>query len=286
MIERVLGPPARPRRRRAPCCPSATCHDAFAALFPDGRCGGVRRHATPSSRSRSTPPAPSASRRVAAGIDERFLVVNGDVLTDLDVTALLDVPRRRDGAEATIALAHVDDPSAFGLVVTDGADGRVERFVEKPPAGAGRSRPRQRRHLRASSPRCSTASPAGRRVSIEREVFPGHGRRRAPCTPSRPPPTGPTPARPPQYLQAQLDLVAGRRPGPPAPGAVDRRRRRVDRWATADVDGDVRGPGPRRRRRPGGGRRRRWRNSVVGAGRRRRRRGACRRLGAAARRRG
>ncbi|MGH8972871.1 MAG: nucleotidyltransferase family protein, partial [Acidimicrobiia bacterium] len=67
------------------------------------------------------------------GFTDRFLVCNGDVLTDLDVSALV---RFHDaaGAEATIALTRVEDPSAFGVVPTT-ADGRVIGFVEKPPPG-------------------------------------------------------------------------------------------------------------------------------------------------------
>ncbi len=66
-----------------------------------------------------------------AGIAERFLVLNGDILTDLDIGALV-AAHERTGAEGTIALHRVDDPSAFGVVPTD-ADGRVTAFIEKPP---------------------------------------------------------------------------------------------------------------------------------------------------------
>ena len=68
-----------------------------------------------------------------AGVDETFLVVNGDVLTDLDVTRLLKF-HHECGGEATIALHPVDDPSHFGVVPT-ADDGRVLAFVEKPPPG-------------------------------------------------------------------------------------------------------------------------------------------------------
>src|SRR5512144_1067987 len=63
-------------------------------------------------------------------LDERFLMLNGDVLTDLDLTAQL---RRhaQAGACATLALVPVEDPSAYGLVRTD-ADGAVSEFLEKP----------------------------------------------------------------------------------------------------------------------------------------------------------
>jgi mannose-1-phosphate guanylyltransferase len=63
-------------------------------------------------------------------LDERFLMLNGDVLTDLDVSAQLALHEAR-GARATIALTPVEDPSAYGLVRTL-ADGQVTGFVEKP----------------------------------------------------------------------------------------------------------------------------------------------------------
>jgi mannose-1-phosphate guanylyltransferase len=63
-------------------------------------------------------------------LDERFLMLNGDVLTDLDATAQLALHEQR-GARATLALTPVEDPTAYGLVRTR-ADGEVTAFVEKP----------------------------------------------------------------------------------------------------------------------------------------------------------
>jgi mannose-1-phosphate guanylyltransferase len=71
-----------------------------------------------------------AIENAARGLDETFLVCNGDILTDLDLTALIAFHRSRR-ARATIALHHVDDPSRYGLVRT-AADGAVEAFIEKP----------------------------------------------------------------------------------------------------------------------------------------------------------
>src|SRR6187200_1723944 len=65
-------------------------------------------------------------------LDERFLMLNGDVLTDRDVTAQLALHEQR-GARATLALVTVEDPSAYGLVRTRD-DGEVTGFVEKPSA--------------------------------------------------------------------------------------------------------------------------------------------------------
>jgi len=63
-------------------------------------------------------------------LDERFLMLNGDVLTDLDLTAQMR-QHEETGATATLALVAVEDPSAYGLVrLADG--GQVREFVEKP----------------------------------------------------------------------------------------------------------------------------------------------------------
>jgi mannose-1-phosphate guanylyltransferase len=65
-------------------------------------------------------------------LDERFLMLNGDVLTDIDLTAQL-AQHERTSAVATLALTAVEDPSAYGLVRTD-PDCAVTAFVEKPSA--------------------------------------------------------------------------------------------------------------------------------------------------------
>lgn len=63
-------------------------------------------------------------------LDSIFIVLNGDVFTDLDVAAMVAFHRDK-GAKATIALTWVDNPYAFGMVETD-IDGRVQLFLEKP----------------------------------------------------------------------------------------------------------------------------------------------------------
>lgn len=75
---------------------------------------------------------------VAQGWDEPFLVANGDIITDLDLSAMLSFHRDR-GAELTMHLHEVEDPSPFGVAVT-AEDGRITRFVEKPPAATAPSR--------------------------------------------------------------------------------------------------------------------------------------------------
>ena len=77
---------------------------------------------------------------------ERFFMLNGDVLTDIDLTKQLE-QHERTGARATLALIGVDDPSAYGLVRRR-ADCSVTEFLEKPGRGPGaRHQPRQCRRL-------------------------------------------------------------------------------------------------------------------------------------------
>ncbi len=65
-------------------------------------------------------------------LEDRFLMLNGDVLTDIDLTAQLE-QHVRTGAAGTLALVRVDDPSNYGLVCL-GADAAVTAFLEKPSA--------------------------------------------------------------------------------------------------------------------------------------------------------
>jgi len=71
-----------------------------------------------------------AVRNAAPHLDQRTLVLNGDILTDVDLGAVVE-RHERSRAAATIVLAPVPNPAAFGLVETD-ETGRVRRFVEKP----------------------------------------------------------------------------------------------------------------------------------------------------------
>src|SRR6185503_15227308 len=63
-------------------------------------------------------------------LDERFLMLNGDVLSDIDVSAQV-ARHEASGATATITLTPVENPSAYGLVRTT-PEGEVTAFVEKP----------------------------------------------------------------------------------------------------------------------------------------------------------
>jgi len=98
--------------------------------FGDGSELGVRMvYAT-----EETPLGTAGSVRNARDeLEERFLVISGDVLTDIDLSAVVDFHERR-GALATIALVSVENPLEFGIVITN-EDGSIERFLEKPGWG-------------------------------------------------------------------------------------------------------------------------------------------------------
>jgi mannose-1-phosphate guanylyltransferase len=137
-------------------------------------------------------------------LEERLFVLNGDVLTDIDLTAELE-QHERGGARATLALYPVDDTSSYGVVPT-AEDGAVEAFIEK---GGGEA-PTNRINAGAYVIERDVVEriPAGRAVSFEREVFPSlvgeglYGYAAAGYwidigTPER-------------YLEATWDLLAGR----------------------------------------------------------------------------
>jgi mannose-1-phosphate guanylyltransferase len=100
---------------------------------------------------------------------ERFLVLNGDILCDLDLTALID-QHEETGAKATIALYPVSDPGGYGLVHRHG-DGEITEFLEKPePDEIDTDEINAGAYLLDRS--VLDEIPPERAVSIEREVFP------------------------------------------------------------------------------------------------------------------
>jgi mannose-1-phosphate guanylyltransferase len=116
-----------------------------------------------------------AVKFAASLLDERFLMLNGDVLTDLDLTGQLEL-HEATGARATLALTPVEDPSAYGLVRTR-PDGEVTGFVEKPSVDQIDTR-----NISAGAYVLERSVldllPENRPASIERDVFPqlvGHG---------------------------------------------------------------------------------------------------------------
>jgi len=143
--------------------------DALLAAYPDGRCGPVKLHYAIESTPLDTAGAIAFAADKAGIGDETFIVVNGDVLTEIDVSALLEFHRERNGV-ASIALTPVEDPSRFGVVSVD-ARGCVDAFVEKPPAAEAPSN-MINAGIYVLEPEFLDRVPGGRRVSVEREIFP------------------------------------------------------------------------------------------------------------------
>jgi mannose-1-phosphate guanylyltransferase len=207
--------------------------DVLRETLGEGEHAGVRlTYVTEPDRRGTAGAIRFAADSLGDDLDERFLALNGDVLTDLDLTALMNAHRERE-ARATIALYPVEDSAAYGLVGVDG-EGAVTEFVEK----TGEAVPGE---INAGAYFLERSVldliPPDREVSIEREVFPllvGDGLAALRLdgywmdigTPER-------------YLQASWDILEGRvetRVTPTAPGLL------IGAGAEVDVEATV---GPR-----------------------------------------
>ena len=194
--------------------------DAFRAQFPGDQHGDLRI----SYAVEDEPLGTAGAIRFAAehfrdGTDQRLVVCNGDVLTGLDLGALVRFHEHRR-AVATIALTEVEDPSLFGVVPTR-ADGAVVAFVEKPPKGRAPTR-----WINAGTyvlePEVLARIPSGVAVSIERETFPGLLDREERLYGCADDSYWIDIGTPESYLCAHADVLAGALGEPPAPGATER----------------------------------------------------------------
>jgi mannose-1-phosphate guanylyltransferase len=189
--------------------------DLFIAAFPSFEVAGV-----PVSYAVEPEPLDTAGAiRFAARhghVDSTFVVVNADVITDFDISTLIDFHRTSD-AEATIALHPVEDPSSFGVVPTD-PDGRVIEFVEKPPRDSAPTNEINAGIYVMETTVLDRIKPDVR-VSVERETFPAlaaDGTLYARSEESYWLDAG-TPAA---YLVAHADILSGRRAAPVEPPVV------------------------------------------------------------------
>ncbi|MCL4448639.1 MAG: NDP-sugar synthase [Actinobacteria bacterium] len=171
--------------------------DAFLKAYPTGICAGIHLYYALEPEPLDTAGAISFAAK-EAGITDTFVVVNGDILSSFDISRLVEFHHKQN-AKATIHLIPVEDPSAFGVVKleilseagdmigrkeTTGSEptnhqgqksvqksGKVIDFVEKPPKGSAPSN-----LINAGTyvlePEVLEHIPLGKRVSIEKEVFP------------------------------------------------------------------------------------------------------------------
>ena len=112
----------------------------------------------------------NAADALTCGPDDPVIVFNGDVLTGLDITALVQAWREAD-ADVALYLTRVKDPRAFGLVPTVGD--RVTAFLEKPQTPEEIVTDQINAGCYVFRRRVIDEIPAGRPVSVERETFPG-----------------------------------------------------------------------------------------------------------------
>jgi mannose-1-phosphate guanylyltransferase len=178
--------------------------DEVRRTMGDGRAFGVTlRYAV------ETEPLGTAGgiRNAVDMVAGRVVVLNGDILADVDLSAMLRFHEER-GSRATIYLTQVADPTQYGLVELM-PDGAVKAFIEKPPAG----------HITTDTINAGAyvldrsvvaAIPVGRAVSIERETFPGLLRDGVPFYGWVHPGYWLDIGSPAKYRQGQLDLLAGK----------------------------------------------------------------------------
>ena len=158
-----------------------------------------------------------ALKNLAEYITGPFFVLNGDVLTSLDLRKMAAYHKEKGGL-GVLHLIRVEDPSAFGCVLHD-AEGRVSAFIEKPPVGQAPTN-----EINAGTylleREILDEIPSGRNVSIEREIFPKVLAGTMPLYAFTTSDYWLDVGRPEQYVQAHRDTLDGRMelsfPAPPA----------------------------------------------------------------------
>ncbi|CAL9432683.1 UTP--glucose-1-phosphate uridylyltransferase [Streptomyces sp. enrichment culture] len=158
----------------------------------------------------------NVASRLTSGPDEPVLIFNGDILTGLDIRALVDT-HETSGADVSLHLTRVEDPRAFGLVPTD-PTGRVTAFLEKPQTPEEIVTDQINAGAYVFRRSVIDTIPAGRPVSVERETFPGlladgaHLQGMVDST------YWLDLGTPQAFVRGSADLVLGRAPSPAVPG--------------------------------------------------------------------
>ncbi|MEE1755976.1 NDP-sugar synthase [Streptomyces sp. SP18CS02] len=158
----------------------------------------------------------NVASRLRSGPDDPVLIFNGDILTGLDIRALVDT-HQSSGADVSLHLTRVEDPRAFGLVPTDGT-GRVTAFLEKPQTPEEIVTDQINAGAYVFRRSVIDTIPAGRPVSVERETFPdllasgAHLQGMVDST------YWLDLGTPQAFVRGSADLVMGRAPSPAVPG--------------------------------------------------------------------
>lgn len=201
--------------------------DVFEAHYPEGRFGDLSLRYAVEHEPLGTA---GAIRFAASGATDRFVVCNGDVLTTLDLGALVRF-HDEHGADASIHLTRVDNPAAFGAVET-GLDAEVLEFVEKPsPVDATTDWINAGTYV--LDPVVLDEIPSDAEVSIERETFPAMLQRPGRLFAMTSDDYWRDIGTPVSYLAAHADVLAGALGLPPVPGAVEHT---PGVWVQGEVD--------------------------------------------------
>ncbi|MWA11533.1 sugar phosphate nucleotidyltransferase [Streptomyces sp. BA2] len=158
----------------------------------------------------------NVASRLSSGPDEPVLIFNGDILTGLDIRALVTT-HEESGADVSLHLTKVDDPRAYGLVPTD-ATGRVQAFLEKPQTPEEIVTDQINAGAYVFRRSVIDTIPTGRPVSVERETFPdllasgAHLQGMVDST------YWLDLGTPQAFVRGSADLVLGRAPSPAVPG--------------------------------------------------------------------
>ncbi|MFF2127981.1 sugar phosphate nucleotidyltransferase [Streptomyces olivochromogenes] len=158
----------------------------------------------------------NVAARLRSGPDEPVLIFNGDILTGLDIRALV-ATHETTGADVSLHLTRVEDPRAYGLVPTD-ATGRVTAFLEKPQTPEEIVTDQINAGAYVFRRSVIDTIPAGRPVSVERETFPdllatgAHLQGMVDST------YWLDLGTPQAFVRGSADLVLGRAPSPAVPG--------------------------------------------------------------------
>jgi mannose-1-phosphate guanylyltransferase len=173
--------------------------------FGDGHAAGVHLHWSVESSPTGTAGGLKGLQRVLD--DDLVVVVAGDAMLDIDLVPLLTAHRER-GAFATLATVPVADPSQYGVVVTD-ADGHIVQFQEKPAPGTEISR-QANTGIYIFDPGIFDLIAADTFVDFALHIFPEVLRRRLPFIAMSVHGYWTDVGNPGDYLQANLDALAGR----------------------------------------------------------------------------
>jgi mannose-1-phosphate guanylyltransferase len=158
----------------------------------------------------------NVASRLRSDPDDPVLIFNGDILTGLDIPALIST-HRSSGADVSLHLTRVTDPRAYGLVPTD-SSGRVQAFLEKPQTPEEIVTDQINAGAYVFRRSVIDAIPVGRPVSVERETFPellASGAHLQGMVDSTYWLDLGTPGA---FVRGSADLVLGRAPSPAVPG--------------------------------------------------------------------